>query len=117
MRPIQRRACARGCSAIRSTANAFRTPCPSLGVHTTRSPAASPHAGYAIEIAVARDDVQAVLDRERADPDVVLGNRSALGAKRLAYRGVPGCGLEADGEHPRFADQLVEQPLQAAAIP
>ncbi len=54
------------------------------------SPAPAPHAGDVVEAAVARHDVQTVLDSDCADPDVVLGDRRTLRAKRRAHGGITG---------------------------
>jgi hypothetical protein len=82
-----------------------------------RSPAAAPHAIDAIEVRITRHDLEPMLKRERADPDVILRDRRAVRAQGLTHERIVCGGLDADREDCRFADQRIEQERKAPTVP
>lgn len=69
-----------------------------------------------VEMIVARDHRQLMLEREGRNPQVILGNRTTALPQLLAQRRVVRRGPNIDRQHDRFVNQQVEKPSETIAI-
>ena len=87
-----------------------------VGAAGSQLPAQAFNTIQRIKMSVAADYWQTVLHRERADPEIVLGNRPSLLAEILANRRIVDRCFNVDRENNRLLDQEVEETSQTTAI-